>query len=306
MHFPCKYIWKSGHSKHRNRSDASTPPRPLPLPTPITVFQRLTVDAVFRSKSRAASASLPASPPPESQKIPLEDAVRIAERLSYEAVLRTKRLESAMQARDEAKAAEAYRLANTPHINRKSLSLLTARKAENMPSQPVSAAHRPQHFTPAQALASGQRLMQRKRVEPSKAISRKSSQDEKERAEKAVARLYPKRTLSVAKLEELQRTYTLKRGWELGKGSEPTTKDSNETPGKEIDSPDLSAISQHCEESPLAKLLVCSHPKKTDFSLMRKPAESVQETSARPRAPFPLAVSVPRELLDFVQRFPND
>jgi len=70
-------------------------------------------------------------------------------------------------------------------------------------------------------------------VEPSKAIYRKSSQDEKERAEKAVARLYPKRTLSVAKLEELQRIYTLQRSWELGKGSEPTTKDSNETPGRE-------------------------------------------------------------------------
>jgi len=256
------------------------------------VFQRLAVDAVVRAQSRA-SASLPASPPPDSKKSPFEDVVRAAGRLSYEAAIRAERLERAVRAREELETAEAYRLANTPHINRKSLSMLTARKAGNRPSQALSAPQKPpKTFTPAQALASGLRLMHRKRTARTTTASRQSSREGKARPVPALQHPYSQRTLSAPRLEELQRTYTLKRGWELGKGSEtqPTTKDSNETPGKEVDWPDLSAISQHCEEDSLAKLLACPDPK---------------PEAVRPKAPFPLAVSVPRELLDFVQSFPS-
>ena len=274
-----------------HRSDESSPPRRLALPSP-SVFRRLAGDAANRVQSQAAylkSASQPTTPPGETRTIPLKHALLLTERLTQEATLRNHRLQVAMQTKELEEAQEITRLANTIHTNRKSLSLVSTRKLGNPfpPAVHTGNSDVKVVFTAKEAEAVGARLTHRKTPQTLPKTTVKSTKSEREKAEKAVMRLYPsKRVKSQVKFEEPQFIHRVTKSWQLGK-----TEEIAEKPCEALNTPNLSPISAHFEDES-----TCANP---GVSACNKVSLGCGNTEKRR---FPLEVAIPRGALDFVQR----
>lgn len=194
------------------------PPLPTPQEAPHSalVFDRLAKDAAFRTESRrrievverlqrtqskeqALIKSRPESRRTESageEEKAKRRAREAVERLSGEAAKRQLKLEQIRREKEEQMLEEAYRLANTRHTNKESVRKLKNHEARTIAkvyekpetvSKPVSRDQRV--FTPAQAHASGARLMQK----PLKVtVSTQPLQDKypKDKVEQVVSRLY--------------------------------------------------------------------------------------------------------------------
>jgi len=146
-------------------------------------------DSKFRPESRRTGSA----GEEEQAKRRAKEAV---ERLSGEAAKRHLKLEQIRREKEEQMLEEAYRLANTRHTNKESVRKLKNHEARTIAkvyekpetvSKPVSRDQRV--FTPAQAHASGARLMQK----PLKlTVSTQPLQEKypKDRMEQVVSRLY--------------------------------------------------------------------------------------------------------------------